>query len=213
MAHAIRTRAVPAVRVVALTALAAHEVLLALLLEREPDLHQHIRGVGDLAIGVGRRMGLDAEQIDETARAAELHDIGKMAIPDSVLHKPGPLSDEERRLINQHTIIGERILSWAPALRPVARLVRHSHERMDGRGYPDGLRGDEIPLGSRIVAVCDAFDAMISERPYSRPRSVESALAELRRCAGTQFDSEVVAVFCELAREGLLGAQATRASA
>jgi len=173
------------------------DILLQILHEREPDLGTHLKGVAKLALGVGSRLELVAEQLDEIVRAAELHDVGKMAIPDEILRKPGPLTDEEWAFVRQHTIIGERILSAAPALLPVAKLVRSSHERFDGSGYPDGLAGDTIPLGSRIVAVCDAFQAMTSPRPYRPAIPVEDALAELRACAGTQFDPEVVSAFCE----------------
>jgi two-component system, cell cycle response regulator len=118
-----------------------------------------------------------------------------MAIPESILEKRDPLSDSEWELIRRHTIIGERILAAAPALERSARLVRSSHERMDGQGYPDGLAAAEIPLGSRIILVADAFDAMRSERSYGSALSDAGALAELRRCAGTQFDATVVAAF------------------
>jgi len=141
-------------------------------------------------------MRLMPERLDEVARAAELHDIGKMAVPDSVLQKPGPLGPFEWSLIRQHTIIGERMLEAAPAMQPVARLVRSTHERWDGRGYPDGLAGEEIPQGARIVAVCDAYDAMTSSRCYRPGVSHAEALAEVRRAAGAQFDPEVVAAFC-----------------
>ncbi|HEX5146848.1 MAG TPA: HD domain-containing phosphohydrolase [Conexibacter sp.] len=177
------------------------DVLLQALREREPELHEHLRGVAGLAVAVGRRMDLTAEQLDEIARAAELHDVGKLAIPDEILHKPGPLDATEWALMRQHTIIGDRILGAAPAMRPVAAIVRASHERVDGGGYPDGLGGEEIPLGSRIVAVCDAFHAMTSARSYQRTMSHAEALEELRRCAGTQFDPVVVEAFCGLARE------------
>jgi two-component system cell cycle response regulator len=173
------------------------DILLQLLQEREPELGNHLKGVAKLALGVATRLKLGPEELDEVVRAAELHDVGKMAIPDEILHKPGPLSDEEWAFVRQHTIIGERILSAAPALLPVAKLVRASHEHFDGSGYPDGLARDAIPLGARIVSVCDAFDAMTSSRPY-RPAisSVDEALEELRACAGSQFDPEVVEAFC-----------------
>jgi HD-GYP domain-containing protein (c-di-GMP phosphodiesterase class II) len=135
------------------------------------------------------------EELDVLVRAAELHDIGKMAVPDAILAKPGPLNAEEWEFMRRHTIVGERILGAADALRPVASIVRSSHERWDGGGYPDGLAAEEIPLGSRIVFVCDAFDAMVTDRSYRRRSSVEQALAELRRCSGTQFDPAVVAAF------------------
>jgi diguanylate cyclase (GGDEF)-like protein len=171
----------------------AREVLLALLGEREPDLHRHMRDVASLARAVGREMGLDAEDLDVVVRAAELHDIGKVAIPDAILDKPGDLDGDEWAFVRQHTIIGERIVSAAEALRPVGRVVRSSHERWDGAGYPDGLRGSEIPLGARIVLACDAWDAMTFDRRYRRAMSAAAAAAELRANAGTQFDPEVVA--------------------
>jgi two-component system cell cycle response regulator len=178
-------------------------VLMQLLSERTPALAEHVTGVGELASDVASCFQLDAEELDELLRAAELHDIGKMAVPDAILDKPGPLSDDERQFVHQHPLIGERILSAAPALRPVARIVRSSHERWDGGGYPDGLAGIEIPLGARIVAVCDAYEAMTSDRRYQDMRSPEEALAELERQAGHQFDPQVVAalrsVFCSRA--------------
>jgi HD-GYP domain-containing protein (c-di-GMP phosphodiesterase class II) len=128
-------------------------------------------------------------------QAADLHDVGKVAIPDAILNKPGPLDDEEWVFMRRHTIIGERIVAAAPALRDVATLVRASHERHDGGGYPDGLAGEQIPLGARIVSICDAFDAMVAARPDRAARGPDAALAELERCAGTQFDPVVVAAF------------------
>ena len=125
-------------------------------------------------------------------RAAELHDIGKIAIPDRVLHKVGPLDDDEWELMMTHTTIGERILAAAPAMAPVAALVRSSHERWDGDGYPDRLASEQIPLGSRIIFVCDAYEAMTESRSYRDPISPEDALEELRRCAGSQFDPQLV---------------------
>jgi two-component system cell cycle response regulator len=177
------------------------DVLLQAFEERYPDLQEHQRGVGSLALTVGRRLGMSGEELDVLARAAELHDVGKIAIPDAILHKTGPLDAEEWRFMHRHTILGERILMAAAALRPVARLVRSSHERFDGGGYPDQLRGIEIPLGARVIFVCDAFDAMTSERTYSRAIAPAEALAELRACAGTQFDPTVVAAFVETFEE------------
>jgi two-component system cell cycle response regulator len=171
----------------------AREVLLAVLGEREPDLHRHMHDVAQLARAVGTRLGLDAEDLDVVVRAAELHDIGKVAVPDTILHKPGPLDEAEWSFIHQHTIIGERIVGAAEALRPVGRVVRASHERWDGGGYPDGLAGEAIPLGARIVFACDAWDAMTCDRGYRSALSPEEAADELRTNAGTQFDADVVA--------------------
>src|SRR5262249_24054741 len=156
----------------------------------------------DLARHIARRFTDDPEQLDVIWRGGELHDIGKMAIPDAILGKAGPLTDEEWGFIRNHTLIGDRILSSSPALAPVARLIRSSHEHWDGSGSPDGLAGEEIPLGSRIVHVSDAFDAITSERPYSAAMPVADAIAELRRNAGIQFDPRVVEVACEEIESG-----------
>ncbi|MDO8185631.1 diguanylate cyclase [Conexibacter sp. JD483] len=181
------------------------DVLMQVLREREPELRDHSDSVTAMALAVGRRLGLGSERLDELARAAELHDIGKIAIPESVLHKAGPLDDCEWDLMRQHTVIGDRILQASPAMRPVARLVRASHERWDGGGYPDRLAGEEIPLGARIVAVCDSYSAMTSERPYQLPATHAEAIAELRRCAGAQFDPAVVDAFCAVTFTAVVG--------
>jgi diguanylate cyclase (GGDEF)-like protein len=179
------------------------DVLLRALSERHPDLGDHQHGVAELAAEVAERMGLEREDLAQLRHAAALHDIGKVAIPDAIITKPGPLTDEEWAFMRRHTLIGERIVAAAPALGPAARLVRSSHEAWDGRGYPDALAGADIPLGARIIAVCDAFDAMVSERPYSPRRTADQALEELRRCAGTQFDPRVVRVFEEVVTPAL----------
>jgi two-component system cell cycle response regulator len=175
----------------------ARDILLQVLHERQPELSDHLKDVARLALGVARRLELEREELDEIVRAAELHDVGKMAIPDEILYKPGPLSPDEWAFVRQHTIIGERILGAAPSLLQVAKLVRSSHEHFDGSGYPDGLAGDAIALGARIIAVCDAFHAMTTGRPYRPAVPVEDALAELQACAGTQFDPLVVSAFCD----------------
>ncbi len=169
-------------------------VLLGVLREREPTLDVHLHGVARLASMMARDLELDSEERDVLVRAAELHDIGKMAIPDSVLHKTGPLSAEEWELMHEHTVIGQRVLEAAPAMSEVAKLVRSSHEHWDGSGYPDGLSGDEISLGSRIILICDAYNAMTEPRPYGDVKSRADAIAELRRCNSTQFDPELVEV-------------------
>jgi two-component system cell cycle response regulator len=176
----------------------ARDLLLGVLREREPRLEAHMEGVGALAAELARRRGITGEERELISRAADLHDIGKMAIPDAILNKPGPLDPAEWDLMRTHTLIGERMLGSSPALAPVATLVRSSHERWDGDGYPDELAGEEIPLGSRIISICDAFEAMVERRPYREPLSVEAALAELRRSAGSQFDPELVELFVEI---------------
>jgi two-component system cell cycle response regulator len=177
---------------------AAHQsagVLIAVLQERAPGLASHVRTVADLACATAIELGMAGDDLDALRHAAALHDIGKMAVPESILEKPGPLSDAEWELMRRHTLVGERILSAAPALERSAQLVRWSHERVDGGGYPDGLSGETIPLGSRVILVADAFDAMTSQRSYGRVMSSDEALAELRRCAGTQFDAAAVTAF------------------
>jgi two-component system cell cycle response regulator len=180
------------------------DVLVRVLAEREPDLHDHVLDVGALAREVARELGIPEQDHPEIVHGAELHDVGKIAIPESILHKPGPLDDDEWTYMKRHTLIGERFLLSVPALRAVGRLVRSSHERWDGGGYPDGLRGEDIPLGARIIAVCDAYDAMVTDRPYRRGTDSQSALAELRRCAGSQFDPAVVEAFCAVAERTTL---------
>jgi diguanylate cyclase (GGDEF)-like protein len=179
------------------------DVLLQLLRERRQDLHHHADGVARLAELTAAAVGLSNREVRHTRLAAELHDVGKAAIPDAILDKPEALDDREWDFVRRHTLIGERIVRAAPALAHVADIVRSSHEHFDGAGYPDGLAGGQIPLGSRVVAVCDAYDAMTSQRVYRRTVSPADALAELRRCAGTQFDPVVVEAFCAVvARAG-----------
>jgi diguanylate cyclase (GGDEF)-like protein len=180
----------------------AGEVLLRTLRAKQPELDEHSTQVAALAARVGRRLGLSGEELDEISRAAQLHDVGKVGIPDAILNKSSRLSDREWEFIRNHTVLGERILEGAPALRPVARLVRSSHERWDGFGYPDRLRGEQIPLGARIVSVCDAYDAMITQRAYRAAVPHEVACRELRRCAGAQFDPAVVEAFLAVADGG-----------
>jgi HD-GYP domain-containing protein (c-di-GMP phosphodiesterase class II) len=165
----------------------------------QPELDAQAGLVGELATRVSRRLGLGGEELDKVTRASQLHCVGKVGIPDTILNKPGPLTRDEWEFMRQHTIVGERLVSTSPALRPVALLVRASHERWDGSGYPDGRAGESIPLGSRIVAVCDAYGAMMSERPYRVALSHDDACRELRGGAGTQFDPAVVDAFlCEV---------------
>ncbi|MGH3056387.1 MAG: diguanylate cyclase, partial [Gaiellaceae bacterium] len=174
----------------------AHEPLLRTLAEREPGLRAHVAAVSSLAARVGERLGLAVDELEELRLAAELHDVGKLAIPDVVLQKVGPLDPTEWGFIHSHTLIGQRILGAAPALKQVGAIVRSTHENWDGTGYPDGLAGEAIPLAARIIGVCDAYSAMTSDRPYRAARTPEDAVEELRRCAGGQFDCQVVELLC-----------------
>ncbi len=175
--------------------------LLAALSFREPELEAQRADAGVLALEVGTMLGLRRDELDELERAAQLHDLGKIAVPDEILHKPGPLDEREWEFVRQHTIVGERILRASPALRSVAGIVRSSHENWDGSGYPDGLAGEEAPLASRIIRVCSAYVAMLSERPYRPALSEEDALAELMRLAGTEYDATIVRMFVAHVRD------------
>ena len=168
-------------------------VLRSALSEWDAELAGHTSDVAELSVQVARRLGLDEDDVERVAIAADLHDIGKIAIPRAILQKPGPLDDDEWDYMRRHTLIGERIVQSAPALGGVSGLIRSSHERWDGNGYPDGIAGDDIPLGSQIVLVCDAYAAMTTERCYKQAMTREDALAELRDNAGTQFAPAVVA--------------------
>jgi len=177
-------------------------VLHAALAQRHPDLGEHSDDVaGDVEL-LARTIGLDEETISLIIKAGDLHDVGKLGIPDEIITKPGPLNEEEWAFMQQHTVMGEQIIAAAgPSLERIGPLVRASHERWDGKGYPDGLAGEEIPLGARIITICDSFRAMLDERVYKQAMPLEDALAELRRCAGTQFDPRLVEVFCRLVAE------------
>ncbi len=171
----------------------AIEALAVALLERDRYTGEHSEAVIDMSGAVARNLGCSSTEVERVKSAALLHDIGKVAIPDEILHKPGPLSPDEWKLMKEHPVIGERILRVLPGLGNVARIVRHEHERWDGGGYPDGLAGDQIPLGSRIIIAADTYHAITSDRPYRAAASHADALEELGRCAGTQFDPQVTA--------------------
>jgi HD-GYP domain-containing protein (c-di-GMP phosphodiesterase class II) len=180
------------------TSLEWRDVLVGLIRERDPRLGTHIQELADLARRVGERLGLDEEDMKLLVAAAELHDIGMAAIPDAILQKPGALDHEERMFVERHTLIGERVLAAAATGRPVGAIVRATHEHYDGGGYPDGVCGEEIPLASRIIAVCDAYCAMRSERSYRSVMSPQEALGEIKRCSGGQFDPRVSEILIEL---------------
>ncbi len=171
------------------------DVLLKTLEERHPELTGQSGHLAELVVPVARELGIPEDQIQPIRHAADLHDIGKVAIPDAILNKPGPLGESEWEFMRRHTLIGQRIVGAAPVLGVVGELIRSSHEHWNGAGYPDCLAGEEIPLGARIICVCDAYGAMTTDRAYRLARSPEEAMAELRRCAGTQFDPAVVAAF------------------
>ena len=188
------------------------DVLLRIMHAKQPSLRDHSSEVAELCLRVGRAFTMTAEELDELARAAELHDVGKVGIPDAILEKPNALSEAEWEFMHQHTVLGERILSAAPALRPVAIIVRATHERWDGHGYPDGLTGEAIPLGARIIAACDAYDAMTTDRCYRARVGHDSACEELRREAGHQFDPDVVELLLEELNKDSIAPRPTHAT-
>lgn len=169
---------------------------------RDAYIAGHARRTGSLAVQVARMMGLPEDQVQDIQSGAILHDVGKISVPDSILSKSGPLNAQEWQVMRQHTIAGARILAPIARLSRAAEIVRYHHERWDGTGYPEGLKDDAIPLGARIVAVVDAYTAMIDERTYRRALSHDEALEELQRYAGTQFDPTAVAAFLRVARGG-----------
>ncbi len=172
---------------------------LADAVDRRMDVsHDHSRAVADLAARIAERVGWDATEVGRIRLAATLHDVGKVAIPDRILRKPGRLTDDEYAQVKAHSSVGADMVARIPNMEPMVPWIRHSHEHVDGSGYPDGLAGDAIPLASRILLVADAFDAMTSDRSYRKALPVEVALAELRRHAGTQFDAHCVEVLVDV---------------
>ena len=174
-------------------------ILLRLLQNRSRSLYQHSLRVRRFSKRMAELLLLSSEEKASLATAALLHDIGKMDLPDELLQKPERLTPDEFEQVKQHSLSGARILSWMKLPDPIVTLVYHHHEHWNGSGYPDGLAGDAIPLGARIIALCDAFDVMTnSNRPYQVPRTPFEALEELRRCAGSQFDPLLVSLFSHL---------------
>jgi HD-GYP domain-containing protein (c-di-GMP phosphodiesterase class II) len=169
--------------------------LLELVEESAPKVAGHMERTARVARLFALELGLDGPLLEVVVRTARVHDVGKLAIPPWVLEKPGPLTHYERALMEAHSVIGQKILERKPALSRFGPLVRATHERWDGNGYPDRLKGSAIPLPSRVVAVCDAFDAMTHPRAYRGPANVDTALEELCRGAGAQFDPGVIETF------------------
>jgi putative two-component system response regulator len=180
---------------------------------RDEDTGMHTQRVGQLSALLARTLGLDEDHIELLRRAAPLHDIGKIAIPDHILRKPGRLTPEEFRRMQEHAAVGARLLedSRFPLLQVAHEIALYHHERWDGSGYPQGIKGADIPIMARIVAVADAFDALIHERPYKRAWSVEEALAELRACSGTRYDPRVIQALNKVVvQEGILRPEAIK---
>ena len=173
----------------------AVEALALLVDERDSYTNTHATDVAELSRRLALELRCDPAETSKINNAARLHDIGKVAVPDAILVKPGHLTEGEWTLIRKHTVVGGEVLSRIPALRPIASLVRGHHEHWDGTGYPDGLAGEDIPLGARVISVADAFTAMVTARPYSAAIDPYAALAEIVRCSGTQFDADVVTAF------------------
>jgi two-component system cell cycle response regulator len=175
-------------------------LLLKVLNERTPGVLEDLNRIAHFATATAEGLGLSADEVERVELAARLHDVGKLAIPDAILTKAGPLDADEWAIMRTHAEIGQRIVAAAPSLAHIAKLVRSHHERYDGFGYPDRLAGKDIPIGASIIAVCAAFVAMMRHRPFSDAITVAEALAEVHRCSGSQFDPQVVDVFGELLR-------------
>jgi putative two-component system response regulator len=167
---------------------------------RDDNTHEHTQRVGELAARLASELGLGDRTVWLVRHAAPLHDLGKIAIPDSILLKPGRLTEEEYEVVKTHAVLGARVLAGAHSevMGVAERIARSHHERWDGDGYPDGLRGEAIPLEARLVALADVFDVLVHERPYKESWSVEDAVTEIRSGAGTQFDPEAVQAFDRL---------------
>jgi len=173
---------------------------------RDSNTDKHMKDIAEYSVAISQRLNLKNEEIENIRRAALLHDLGKICVPDHILMKPDKLSDEEMDIVRKHPLDGARILEAVEPIRDAKNIIRHHHEFFDGSGYPDGLRGEKIPLGARIIAVADAFGAMITDRPYRSALSVNEAVKELREFSGIQFDPQIVEIFISVLRtKGIMG--------
>jgi len=177
------------------------EALARLVEERDRSLGHHSQQVANLARRLARSLGMSSEEAQGVALAGLLHDIGKVAISDAILQKPGPLTEEEWVQMRRHSIVGADVISYIPSIRPLVPVIRAHHEWWDGHGYPDHLQGEQIPLAARLIAVVDAYAVMLTDRPYQQAISPAAALIELRRCAGTQFDPQIVEALIDLLQD------------
>jgi putative nucleotidyltransferase with HDIG domain len=182
--------------------LATVGALAAALEAKDAYTGNHAQTIAEFALSVGEELGLSGRELRATRMGALLHDVGKIGIPESILNKPGPLTDDEFTVMKRHTVIGADIISGIPGMEEVVGLVRSSHERWDGRGYPDGLQGAEVPRGAYVIAVCDAYHAMVEDRVYRKAMSQEGAFTELRRCAGSQFMPAAVEALMAVVERG-----------
>ena len=171
---------------------------------KDAETRGHCERVTAFTIFIAKIVPVPLTYLTILARAAFLHDIGKLAIPDSILRKPGPLNDDEKQIMRTHCEIGYNVLTRIPFLRDAAEIVLAHQEYYDGTGYPNGLRGEQIPLGARIISVANAFDAMLSDWPYRNALAMSHVREEMRRCAGTQFDPKIVEVFLSIPEQNWL---------
>ncbi|NLP42726.1 MAG: HD-GYP domain-containing protein [Veillonellaceae bacterium] len=167
----------------------------------DPYTAMHAEHVADLMAGLATQMSMSAEEINLAYVVGVVHDVGKIKTPEAILTKPARLTDEEYKIMKRHSIDGAEMLSAIAGTEPIVPVMRHHHERYDGKGYPDGLIGKEIPLLSRMLAICDSFDAMTTHRCYKSPMTLPESLIEIKKCAGSQFDPEICQAFFEFIRE------------
>lgn len=168
---------------------------------RDPYTSMHAEHVADLMAGLASELAMTSDEINLAYMVGIMHDIGKIKTPQAILRKPGRLTEEEFSIVQEHAADGAAMLATVAGTEPIVPIMRHHHERWDGSGYPDGLAGDEIPLFSQMLAVCDAFDAMTTQRCYRNPVNLDEALREISRCAGSQFSPTIAAAFVNFIRE------------